>query len=133
MRKGNQVERNTAATGRRKVSLTWKVVIILQFGRPFRAILRNSFRLMQIRGPWLAYVLVRQLCFIVADEDVRHAQPPQSERYSENNFRLPPRAAPRSTSNLTIRYRAFLKFSATNSQFVRFLSTSSTYFARKLR
>ena len=25
-------------------------------------------------NPWLAYVLVRQLCFIVADEDVRHAQ-----------------------------------------------------------
>ena len=50
-----------------------------------RAILINSFRLMQIRGPWLAYVLVRQLCFIVADEDVRHAQPPQSQRYSENN------------------------------------------------
>ena len=49
------------------------------------AILRNSFRLMKIRGPWLAYVLVRQLCFIVADEDVRHAQPPQSERYFENN------------------------------------------------
>jgi len=25
-------------------------------------------------NPWLAYVLVRQLCFVVADEDVRHAQ-----------------------------------------------------------
>ena len=41
---------------------------------------------MQIRGPWLAYVLVRQLCFIVADEDVRHAQLPQAERYSENDY-----------------------------------------------
>jgi len=39
-------------------------------------------------NPWLAYVLVRQLCFIVADEDVRHAQPPQSARYSENNSNL---------------------------------------------
>jgi len=55
------MEKNSRSPGRGKT-------------RETRAILINSFRLMQIRDPWLAYVLVRQLCFIVADEDVRHAQ-----------------------------------------------------------
>jgi predicted ATPase len=47
---------------------------------------------------WLAYVLVRQLCFIVADEDVRHALIILAESERVGALRAAPKSGRASTA-----------------------------------